>query len=157
MAKFELAAAIVVHKDRVLIVRRSEKESFLPNHWGIPCGKINVTQGESAEDAVLRELREETGLKGKIVRQVGRSRFSSIWQGESAENIQQNYLVRPKGNWLKLRFGGRLKIVTPQPDQQAEWVPVGQIDSFGLDDHNLGAINQWRTPENIPLTRQFAQ
>ena len=37
----ELAAAIVVHNDRVLVVRRSKEEVFLPRNWGIPCGKID--------------------------------------------------------------------------------------------------------------------
>jgi ADP-ribose pyrophosphatase YjhB (NUDIX family) len=146
VTKFELAAAIVVHNDRVLVVRRSGKESFLPNHWGIPCGKIDVEQGESAEAAVLRELHEETGLKGKIVKYVGRSEFTSPWHSEQAQNIQQNYLIKPIVSWPKLMSARRLKITTPQPDQQAEWVPLDLIDGFGLDAHNLGAINQWRSP-----------
>lgn len=142
MTKFELAAAIVVHNRRVLVVRRSEQESFLPSHWGIPCGKIDVDQGESARAAVLRELYEETGLTGKIIDYVGQSEFTSSWQGEEAQNIQQNYLVKPKISWLKLGFAYSPAITMPQPDQAAEWVPVGRIDSFGLDDHNLGAILQ---------------
>lgn len=31
--------------------------------WRIPGGKLNVNQGESAESAALRELKEETGLE----------------------------------------------------------------------------------------------
>lgn len=155
MTKFELAGAIVVHNDRVLVVRRSEKESFLPRHWGIPCGKIDV--GESAEHAVLRELREETGLKGRIVRRVGESTFTSPWAGGQADNIQQNYLVRPRIGWLARLSARWPKITTPQPDQRAEWVPVERIDTFGLDDHNLGAINQWRVPSSVTLTRELAQ
>lgn len=147
MTKFELAAAIVVHNDRVLVVRRSGKESFLPNHWGIPCGKINVEQLESAEAAVLRELREETGLKGEILRRVGQSEFTSTWRGEEAHNIQQNYLVGPKIGWVDHILARWPRITTPQPDQRAQWVPVDRINSFGLDEHNLGAIMQGLGPD----------
>ena len=49
-----LAAAVTVHRDRVLVVRRSETERFLPRVWGVPCGKIDP--GESADDAAVREL-----------------------------------------------------------------------------------------------------
>lgn len=162
MTKFQLAAAIVVHKDRVLVVRRSARESFLPNHWGIPCGKIDVEQLELAEVAVLRELREETGLKGKVLREVGQSEFTSTWHGEEAHNIQQNYLVKPKIGGLDRILARWPRITTPQPDQEAEWIPVDEIDNFGLDAHNLGAIMQWLRPAPdlvgpADLAGQFAQ
>ncbi|MFD8263128.1 NUDIX domain-containing protein [Streptomyces griseoluteus] len=55
-----LVAAIAVRNDRVLLLQRSEGEKFLPGAWGVPCGKIEF--GEELEDAVLREMKEESGL-----------------------------------------------------------------------------------------------
>ncbi|MFJ1694422.1 NUDIX hydrolase [Streptomyces sp. NPDC087532] len=53
-----IAAAIVVHKGRVLMVRRRVSEGRLS--WQFPAGEVEP--GESREDAAVRETQEETGL-----------------------------------------------------------------------------------------------
>jgi 8-oxo-dGTP diphosphatase len=135
-----LAAAIAVHSDRVLIVRRSIREGFLPGVWGLPCGKVD--QGESVEEAVLRELREETGLDGEVVRKVGTCFFDSDWHGQRVRNEQSNFLIRPKDPSESAPAGEPPEVKLPETDQRYEWVPAGKIENVGLDDHNLDAIRQ---------------
>jgi 8-oxo-dGTP diphosphatase len=53
-----IAAAIIVHGGRVLMVRRRVAEGQLS--WQFPAGEVEP--GESAEDTAVRETREETGL-----------------------------------------------------------------------------------------------
>jgi 8-oxo-dGTP pyrophosphatase MutT (NUDIX family) len=53
----------------VLVVRARKN----PEHWIFPKGHIE--KGESAEDAALRELREEGGVDGSIGRLLGVSTF----------------------------------------------------------------------------------
>jgi mutator protein MutT len=55
-------AGIVVFDDqgRVLLQKRSKTEEI----WGFPGGIMEL--GESAEEAALREVREETGLEVKV-------------------------------------------------------------------------------------------
>ncbi|WP_313896047.1 NUDIX hydrolase [Streptomyces sp. YIM 98790] len=125
-----LAAAVVLHQGRVLLVRRSYRERFLPGVWGVPSGKLEP--GERPEDAVLRELKEETGLSGEIIGTGGERTFFSRWNGATVENTQRNFLVRPLS----------LEVALPEPDQEYRWVPVAELDGFGLDDHNLGTIRQ---------------
>lgn len=62
-----ISAAIIVHGDRVLMVRRRVKEGALS--WQFPAGAIET--GEGAEDAAVRETLEETGLTVKAIRQIG--------------------------------------------------------------------------------------
>ena len=57
---------------QVLVVRARKN----PQHWIFPKGHIE--KGESAEDAALRELREEGGVDGAISRLLGVSTFESI-------------------------------------------------------------------------------
>ena len=152
-----LAAAIVVLDSKVLVVRRSEREGYLPRAWGVPCGKIDRSRGERPREAALRELHEETGLNGEIVRFVGWSKFASDWRGRRTRNFQWNYLVRPlprldlKHNEAADRDNensdiSRFVIKLPEDDQAYDWVDRKLIDSIGLDKHNLEAINQALRP-----------
>ncbi|HEX4062174.1 MAG TPA: NUDIX domain-containing protein [Streptosporangiaceae bacterium] len=131
-----LAAAIVVHYDRILLVQRSGKEGFLPRRWGIPCGKLDGD--EEPRRGVLRELREETGLAGTVIKYAGHQTFRSDWMGREVENLQDNFLVSPSGV-DEIEFPD---IDPPETDQGWEWVPIDMIETFGLDLHNLTAIRQ---------------
>lgn len=62
-----ISAAIIVHDGRVLMVRRRVSEGELM--WQFPAGGIE--DGETAEDAAVRETLEETGLVVKAVRLLG--------------------------------------------------------------------------------------
>lgn len=44
------------------------------NRWGLPKGHIE--EGEGVEEAALREVREETGLEGKLQRKLGDIRYA---------------------------------------------------------------------------------
>jgi 8-oxo-dGTP diphosphatase len=62
------AYALVVRDDRVLLTRNSARGPR-PGVWTLPGG--GVDHGESPQDAVLREVREETGLDATVVDLVG--------------------------------------------------------------------------------------
>jgi 8-oxo-dGTP diphosphatase len=53
-----IAAAVIAHKGKVLLVKRRVKEGALS--WQFPAGEIE--SGESPEEAAARETIEETGL-----------------------------------------------------------------------------------------------
>ncbi len=58
---------IVVRKNKVLIVKRSEPElKAVHLKWEFPGGKVDF--GETPEEAVVREIKEETGVTVKVKR-----------------------------------------------------------------------------------------
>ena len=59
--------AVVVRDGSVLLVRRA-KEPFM-GMWALPGGFVE--RGEPLEEAVLRELLEETGIEGRVLGIVG--------------------------------------------------------------------------------------
>ena len=48
--------------DRILLLKRNARRRTSPNKWQTPSGFLN--EGESAEEAALREVKEETSLDG---------------------------------------------------------------------------------------------
>jgi len=52
---------VVIHEGRVLLIRRGKEP--LRGRWVIPGGTVEL--GETLEEALVREMREETGLEVK--------------------------------------------------------------------------------------------
>jgi len=80
-------AGIVVAEERVLLVRRMHE----PNRgrWTFPSGYVEVA--ESVDEAVLREVKEETGVEAQIVGVIGlRNRVSP-----NDNNLLLFFLLRP--------------------------------------------------------------
>src|SRR5919204_2292445 len=68
MATYVAVIGVVVKqmdgKDKILLLKRNAQRRTSPNKWQTPSGFIK--EGESAEEAVLREVKEETSLDGTI-------------------------------------------------------------------------------------------
>jgi 8-oxo-dGTP diphosphatase len=89
---------IVVHQNRVLLVQRGTEP--LKGQWTIPGGLIDI--GETLREAVIREVREETGLSveplelvellDRIHREDGRVRY---------HYVIADYLCRMDGGTLQ--------------------------------------------------------
>jgi len=62
------AGGIVVKDNKVLVTQHSGHKG-----WDFPKGHIEL--GESAEIAALREVEEETGVKGEIIERVGDTKY----------------------------------------------------------------------------------
>ena len=59
-----VSAVIFDGRGRLLLQQRSDG-----GQWGLPGGSVEI--GESVHDAVIREVREETGLEVTVLRLVG--------------------------------------------------------------------------------------
>ena len=80
-AKFVVAVAYVIEKDgTVLVLRRSPSKDHAPGEWETGSGRVEP--GETPEQAVRREVREETGLQVEIVGPVDTFHF---YRGASRE------------------------------------------------------------------------
>lgn len=82
-ARFNLrAAAVIVNENRVLAMSDERSPYFY-----LPGGKIAL--GETAEEAALRELREELGIEAKVVRPlyIAQSFFTEEGSGENFHEI----------------------------------------------------------------------
>lgn len=80
--------AVIVHKDRLLVM----KDSRSPYYY-LPGGRVSLH--ETAEDAILRELREELELEAVIVRPLwfNQSFFTEDVSSEKFHEICIYYLI----------------------------------------------------------------
>jgi 8-oxo-dGTP diphosphatase len=69
-SEIEAAGGVVVDEEgRLLLVHRPEYDD-----WSLPKGKLD--KGESFEEAALREVEEETGVRCELVRSLPDVRYS---------------------------------------------------------------------------------
>jgi len=81
---------LVIKKGKILLVRRNHEPYF--GFWAIPGGYVEY--GETCEQAVLREVREETGLETKIKKFLG---VYSAPSRDPRQTIAIAYLLDVKG------------------------------------------------------------
>jgi 8-oxo-dGTP diphosphatase len=62
-------AVIYDESGRILLLKRSMRSMNYPGKWELPGGKVDP--GERFDKAILREVKEETGLDGSIRRYIG--------------------------------------------------------------------------------------
>jgi NADH pyrophosphatase NudC (nudix superfamily) len=106
-----VVAALVEHGEMVILVRNKG----WPETWyGLISGFLE--RGESPEEGVLREVKEEVGLKGEIVSLIGAYAFMEMNQ------VILAYHVRAYG---EIAIGDELAgIKTVPPDKLRPW-PLG--------------------------------
>jgi ADP-ribose pyrophosphatase YjhB (NUDIX family) len=78
-----------------LIGRRDRRGRLL---WSLPKGHIEL--GESAEEAAVREVAEETGIAGRIVGRLGTIDFWFMAEGRRVHKTVHHFLLRAEGGEL---------------------------------------------------------
>ena len=96
--KREVSAGGVVFRktdtgvDVILASRRTRSGDLV---WGLPKGRID--EGESKQQAAVREVREETGLTAEIVAPLGRIAYVYVWEKDRISKVVHFFLMRTTG------------------------------------------------------------
>ncbi len=94
----EISAGGVVYRRRrgrtqvALAARRTRHGDLV---WGLPKGEVEPE--ETAEEAALREVREETGLEARIEDSLGEIRYLYVWDGVRVRKLVRFFLMRATG------------------------------------------------------------
>jgi 8-oxo-dGTP pyrophosphatase MutT (NUDIX family) len=84
--------------------------------WSLPKGHIEA--GETAEQAAVREIEEETGISGEILAELGTIDFWFVAGGRRVHKTVRHYLLRATG--------GELSDADIEVSEVA-WVPLPDI------------------------------
>jgi len=112
------ASAIVVRDNKILLIHRKKEGR---EYWVFPGGGIE--EGEKGEETVLRELKEETGLKGKLVKLA----FFDFNFGTN----HPFYLVEVDSSKVKLG-GPELERNSENDWYNPEWVSLSKLSNLNL-------------------------
>jgi ADP-ribose pyrophosphatase YjhB (NUDIX family) len=94
------AGGLVVDLDgdvpRGALIGRTDRSGRLL--WSLPKGHIEA--GETAEQAAVREVEEETGISGEILAELGTIDFWFVAEGRRIHKTVRHYLLRATGGEL---------------------------------------------------------
>jgi len=108
--------AILRTGDQFLLGHRHPDRRTLPNVWDVPGGRIEP--GESAEVAIVRELREELGIEVDPAQLVP-------WRTVEAEGYALMLFVVD-------RWAGEVTIAEPEEHGQLSWFRVSDLSNLRL-------------------------
>jgi ADP-ribose pyrophosphatase YjhB (NUDIX family) len=112
------AGGLVVDLDgdtpRGALIARTDRHGRLL--WSLPKGHIEA--GETAEQAAVREVEEETGIAGVILAELGTIDFWFVAEGRRIHKTVRHYLLRA--------IGGELSDADIEVSEVA-WVPLPDI------------------------------
>lgn len=87
--------------------------------WCLPKGHLE--DGETPEDAAVREIEEETGIRGRVVGSLGTIDYWFSAEGRRVHKLVHHYLLEAIGGTLSTEG---------DPDQEAidvAWVPLTEL------------------------------
>ena len=85
--------------------------------WALPKGLVD--EGEDPAETALREVAEETGVRGRLLGKLGDVRYVYTWNGERVFKVVSFYLVRYSGGRL-----GDVPAAFRHEVEEARWLPL---------------------------------
>jgi 8-oxo-dGTP diphosphatase len=121
-----VGAVIRDDEGRLLLIKRGHEPGA--GLWSLPGGRIEA--GETDAEALVREMREETGLEVQVGRLIGAVRRPA--QGGDVLDIR---------DYAASVIGGTL---TPGDDAaDARWVDITELNSLAITDGLVETLTGW--------------
>ena len=80
-----VVSGILTHKGSVLVLQGSKDNVDFPGIWELPGGKVKF--GENPNDAIVREIKEETGIESKVIAPY------NVWSTKYVHNEEEHHVI----------------------------------------------------------------
>ncbi|MFH2111370.1 MAG: NUDIX hydrolase [Candidatus Bathyarchaeota archaeon] len=130
---------MIIHCGRILLSVRGKPPS--EGLWGLPGGVVEV--GETVEEALVREVLEETGVTVRPLKQVA-----------VLDSVNRDEDGRVKYHYILFEFLCEYVSGAVQPGSDAldaRWVPLDDLESVDIMPTTLRFIRKILAQENIAL------
>ena len=122
--------ALIFDRDRILMVERGKEP--LKGYWSLPGGVLEI--GETLEDGVRREVREETGLE---VEPLGVLEIFERIMRDSQGVAEYHYVLI---DYICRITGGTL--VADDDVSRVAWVPRRKLSTYSITEGTLPVIEK---------------
>ena len=114
----------------VLLVRRDKDPG--KGTWSLPGGAIEI--GESQEETLIREIREETGIESRIVELVG---TADVVIPDSEGMIEYHYVIN---HYLAAAMTDKTR--PESPDAEVKWFRLGNLPKDDMNPRILDLLRR---------------
>lgn len=115
-----VAGGIIFNEGKVLIVQREDGDDY-GGLWEIPSGKRE--NFERTVDAVIREVKEETGLDVEADNPVGVFEFKVEKENETRDMTQISFLCKPVG---------KIEVKLSSEHQNFAWITKEELNNYNI-------------------------
>ena len=97
MIEVSSCGGVVIFHGKILVLFKNYKNRY--EGWVLPKGTME--SGESPEETALREVREESGVSGKIVGYIGESKYQFQTPEDTVSKVVHWYLISSDSYYSK--------------------------------------------------------
>ena len=119
---------ILIENGKILLVKQKVNEK---RNWSLPGGKLE--RGETLEEGIIREMKEETGLDVEILK------LLYICDSSASDNtlLHITFLLNRKNGELSLPSN----VFEINPINDVKFIPVNELTDLGFTDKFIDIIN----------------
>ena len=116
-----IVKGIILHENKVLILKRSDSDKINPDKWEFVGGKINFN--ENLEDALKREFKEELNIDIKVGKFLGISENIFNYKGKNAHELVLFYDAYIDDKDYQEKYS----VIDDDSETEAMWIDINDL------------------------------